>query len=93
MSDIIITGARQHNLKNVNVRIPRDSLTVVTGLSGSGKSSLAFDTLYAEGQTDFLNVLTAERSLYVSQDALVQSERVVATDLIAVYKALGGGLI
>ena len=48
MSDILITGAKQHNLKNINVRIPRDSLTVITGLSGSGKSSLAFDTLYAE---------------------------------------------
>ena len=47
--------------------------------------------LYAEGQTDFLNVLTAQRSLYSAQDALVQSMRSVATDLIAIYKALGGG--
>ena len=49
-SQIIIRGARVHNLKNVDLVIPRDKLTVVTGLSGSGKSSLAFDTLYAEGQ-------------------------------------------
>ena len=47
---IRIRGARQHNLKNLDLDIPRDTLTVITGLSGSGKSSLAFDTIYAEGQ-------------------------------------------
>ncbi len=47
---IIIKGARQHNLKNIDVVIPRNKMVVITGLSGSGKSSLAFDTLYAEGQ-------------------------------------------
>jgi len=46
--DIRIIGAREHNLKNIDIRIPRNKLTVITGLSGSGKSSLAFDTLYAE---------------------------------------------
>lgn len=46
---LIVKGARQHNLKNITVEIPRDELVVVTGLSGSGKSSLAFDTIYAEG--------------------------------------------
>ena len=49
-TDIRIKGAREHNLKNISLRIPRDKLIVFTGLSGSGKSSLAFDTLYAEGQ-------------------------------------------
>ena len=49
-TDIIIKGARVNNLKNVDVRIPRNKFVVITGLSGSGKSSLAFDTLYAEGQ-------------------------------------------
>ena len=47
---ITVTGAREHNLKNINVKLPRDRLVVLTGLSGSGKSSLAFDTIYAEGQ-------------------------------------------
>ena len=47
---IVIRGARQHNLKNIDVEIPRNKLVVITGLSGSGKSSLAFDTLYAEGK-------------------------------------------
>ena len=47
---IVIKGARQHNLKNIDLEIPRDRLVVITGVSGSGKSSLAFDTLYAEGR-------------------------------------------
>ena len=47
---IQVTGAREHNLKNIDIRIPRDQLVVITGVSGSGKSSLAFDTVYAEGQ-------------------------------------------
>ena len=48
--DIFVKGAREHNLKNIDIHIPRDKLIVFTGLSGSGKSSLAFDTIYAEGQ-------------------------------------------
>ena len=51
---INVYGARVHNLKNIDVAIPRDSLTVITGLSGSGKSSLAFDTLFAEGQRRYI---------------------------------------
>ena len=51
---IVIKGAKEHNLKNINIEIPRDKLVVVTGLSGSGKSSLAFDTLYAEGQRRYV---------------------------------------
>jgi excinuclease ABC subunit A len=57
--DIVIKGAREHNLKNIDVTIPRNSLTVITGLSGSGKSSLAFDTLYSEGQRRFVESLSA----------------------------------
>lgn len=56
---IIIHGAREHNLKSVDVEIPRDKLVVVTGLSGSGKSSLAFDTLYAEGQRRYVESLSS----------------------------------
>ncbi len=59
MADINIRGAREHNLKNIDVSIPRDSLTVITGLSGSGKSSLAFDTIYAEGQRRYVESLSA----------------------------------
>src|SRR3989338_5767986 len=56
---ILIKGARQHNLKNIDVKIPINTLTVITGLSGSGKSSLAFDTLYAEGQRRYVESLSA----------------------------------
>ena len=56
---IVVRGAREHNLKNITVEIPRDSLTVITGLSGSGKSSLAFDTIYAEGQRRYVESLSA----------------------------------
>ena len=59
VGNIIVRGAREHNLKNINVVIPRDSLTVITGLSGSGKSSLAFDTIYAEGQRRYVESLSA----------------------------------
>jgi len=55
MQNITIRGARTHNLKNIDLVIPRDQLIVVTGLSGSGKSSLAFDTLYAEGQRRYVS--------------------------------------
>mgnify|MGYP006102281093 CR=1 FL=1 len=57
--NIKIRGAREHNLQNVNINIPRDKLTVITGLSGSGKSSLAFDTIYAEGQRRYVESLSA----------------------------------
>ena len=67
MADILITGAKQHNLKNVDVRIPRNSLTVITGLSGSGKSSLAFDTLYAEGQRRYVESLSAYARQFLDQ--------------------------
>src|SRR4051812_35972878 len=57
--DLVIRGAKEHNLKNVDLRLPRDSLIVMTGLSGSGKSSLAFDTIYAEGQRRYVESLSA----------------------------------
>ena len=59
LPSIRVRGAREHNLKNIDVEIPRDTLTVITGLSGSGKSSLAFDTIYAEGQRRYVESLSA----------------------------------
>ena len=56
---ILIKGAKEHNLKNVSVEIPKDQFVVITGLSGSGKSSLAFDTIYAEGQRRYVESLSA----------------------------------
>lgn len=56
---VVVHGARVHNLKNINVEIPRNKLTVITGLSGSGKSSLAFDTIYAEGQRRYIETFSA----------------------------------
>jgi excinuclease ABC subunit A len=59
LENIIVKGAREHNLKNIDVTIPRDKLVVITGVSGSGKSSLAFDTIYAEGQRRYVESLSA----------------------------------
>src|SRR5687767_8906721 len=59
INEITVRGARQHNLKNINVEIPRNKFTVVTGLSGSGKSSLAFDTIYAEGRRRYVESMSA----------------------------------
>lgn len=64
---IIVKGARQHNLKNINVEIPRNKLVVITGLSGSGKSSLAFDTIYAEGQRRYVESLSAYARQFLGQ--------------------------
>lgn len=65
--EIVIRGAREHNLKNIDVRIPRDRLVVITGLSGSGKSSLAFDTIYAEGQRRYVESLSAYARQFLGQ--------------------------
>ena len=64
---IVIRGARQHNLRNVDVKIPRDKLVVITGLSGSGKSSLAFDTIYAEGQRRYVESLSSYARQFLGQ--------------------------
>ena len=67
MNKIIIKGCRQHNLKNIDLEIPRDKLVVITGLSGSGKSSLAFDTIYAEGQRRYVESLSAYARQFLGQ--------------------------
>ena len=67
ITKISVRGARQHNLKNINVEIPRNTLTVITGLSGSGKSSLAFDTIYAEGQRRYVETLSAYARQFLDQ--------------------------
>ena len=64
---IVVSGAREHNLKDVNVAMPRDALVVITGLSGSGKSSLAFDTIYAEGQRRYVESLSAYARQFLGQ--------------------------
>jgi excinuclease ABC subunit A len=67
ITHISVRGARQHNLRDINVRIPRNTLTVITGLSGSGKSSLAFDTIYAEGQRRYVETLSAYARQFLDQ--------------------------
>jgi len=67
LTHINVRGARQHNLRDVSVSIPRNTLTVVTGLSGSGKSSLAFDTIYAEGQRRYVETLSAYARQFLDQ--------------------------
>ena len=65
--NIVIKGAREHNLKNIDLTIPRDKLIVFTGLSGSGKSSLAFDTIYAEGQRRYVESLSSYARQFLGQ--------------------------
>jgi excinuclease ABC subunit A len=67
LKSITVRGARQHNLKNISLEIPRNSLSVITGLSGSGKSSLAFDTIYAEGQRRYVESLSAYARQFLDQ--------------------------
>src|ERR1700726_1796836 len=67
LTKLVIRGARQHNLKNIDVAIPRNTFTVITGLSGSGKSSLAFDTIYAEGQRRYVETLSPYARQFLDQ--------------------------
>ena len=64
---IVVRGAREHNLRDIDLEVPRDALVVITGLSGSGKSSLAFDTLYAEGQRRYVESLSAYARQFLGQ--------------------------
>src|SRR5262245_12909680 len=67
MNRIVIRGAREHNLKNIDLELPRGELVVITGLSGSGKSSLAFDTIYAEGQRRYVETLSPYARQFLEQ--------------------------
>ena len=86
MKDAIkIRGARQHNLKNIDVDIPRNELVVLTGLSGSGKSSLAFDTLYAEGQRRYVESLSSYARMFLGP--LLRPRAVVQSDVVGIVPA------
>ena len=92
VENIVIRGAGQHNLKNVDLTIPRNKLVVITGLSGSGKSSLAFDTLYAEGQRRYVESLSAYARQFLD---LMQKPKVDHIDglapAIAIEQRSAGG--
>src|SRR6516225_6624870 len=90
-TSISVQGARVHNLKNVSLEIPRDSLIVVTGLSGSGKSSLAFDTIYAEGQRRYMESLSSYAKRFVAQVAKPDVDFVFGlSPVISIEQKTGG---
>ena len=92
MEKIIIKGASQHNLKNINAEIPRNKLVVITGLSGSGKSSLAFDTLYAEGQRRYVESLSAYARLFLDRLQKPKVEHIEGlSPAIAIEQRTAGG--
>ena len=90
---IEVYGARVHNLKNIDVNIPRNSLTVITGLSGSGKSSLAFDTIFAEGQRRYIETFSAyARNMLGGMDAVTSGEIIVDGVRVSDFKENKKGL-
>ena len=92
LENIVIRGASQHNLKNIDVTIPRNKLVVVTGLSGSGKSSLAFDTLYAEGQRRYVESLSAYARQFLDRMQKPRLEHIEGlSPTIAIEQRTAGG--
>ena len=89
--EIVVLGAREHNLRNVSVRIPRDQLVVITGLSGSGKSSLAFDTIYAEGQRKYVESLSAYARQFLEQLSKPDVEHIEGLPPTVAIEQRGGG--
>src|SRR5271155_4820971 len=91
LKKIVIRGARQHNLKNIHLEIPRNTLTVITGLSGSGKSSLAFDTLYAEGQRRYVESLSSYARQFLGQMPKPEVDRIDGlSPSISIQQKTGG---
>src|SRR5204862_47341 len=94
---LVVRGAREHNLKNISVELPRDKLIVLTGLSGSGKSSLAFDTIYAEGQRRYVESLSAyaRHTIEIVVDRLVKREGIERrlTDSVETALRLAEGVV
>ena len=89
--EIVILGAKEHNLKGIDVRIPRDKLVVITGLSGSGKSSLAFDTIYAEGQRKYVESLSAYARQFLEQLSKPDVEHIEGLPPTVAIEQRGGG--
>ena len=92
MDHITISGARQHNLKNISLRLPHNQLIVITGVSGSGKSTLAFDTLFAEGQRRYLESLAPNARQFFQQldRPLVEAIEGLCPALAIEHKSLPG---
>ena len=90
---IVIRGAREHNLKNVNLTLPREKLIVMTGLSGSGKSSLAFDTIYADGQRRYVESLSSYARMFLGRmDKPDVDEITGLSPAISIWRAYCTGL-
>ena len=81
---LIIRGARMHNLKNINLEIPHNQLTVITGVSGSGKSSLAFDTIFAEGQRQYVESLSPYMRQFLSQKKPAEVDEIIGLEKLHV---------
>src|SRR3989304_4055739 len=88
MDRIVIKGAREHNLKNIDLEIPRDKLVVITGLSGSGKSTLAFDTIYAEGQRRYVESLSADARQFLGRGGGSHNPRSTVGTVTEIYDYL-----
>ncbi len=92
LRQIVVLGAKEHNLQNIDVRIPRDKLVVLTGLSGSGKSSLAFDTIYAEGQRKYVESLSAYARQFLEQLSKPDVEHIEGLPPTVAIEQRGGGV-